>query len=526
MRLFLKKGLSFIYKHFLWFWLLFTVILIYPVLYLDQLLILERSQNAVTKTALEISNKMDGLIQDILQEAYALPINGKSITSCQPKVLSHLQFITLNNPYISGLIISDKENIPLCATLSNPPKLGSSLKNRSLSGPYNFKVFDQPVYLLQQKMGNYFIGILVPSSVLQNALKTQAERASVISLYDDNTQSILMKIEYNEHTGKWLLSSTSLKKRHIVGLEPLQSVKGTSIVVNENIQSLASNLRFSQLLVFAFLLLSSYLMYQLLKKLINQRFSLQNVMKSALKNREFFPVYQPLFNSSMQSYTGVEILLRWQDRDNQLIMPDLFIAEAETTGLIVPITLQILEIAVKDMQEILKNDSFFHLGINISAYHFKEVYFFNKVIQLLNEYSINPSQIIFEITERDLLDINNPLIIDKMTELRDLEFSLAVDDYGTGHASISYLQKFPFNYLKIDKLFVQAIGTQAITESLNDAIIQMAKNLNLILIAEGIESKEQVSYLAENGVSLLQGWYFSRDLNIEQLTSLLKENKL
>ena len=83
-----------------------------------------------------------------------------------------------------------------------------------------------------------------------------------------------------------------------------------------------------------------------------------------------------------------------------------------------------------------------------------------------------------------------------MRELRQLGFSLAVDDYGTGHASISYLHDFPFNYLKIDKLFIQAIGTKAITESLNDVIIDMAKRLNLIIIAEGVETEEQVNYLS------------------------------
>ena len=109
-----------------------------------------------------------------------------------------------------------------------------------------------------------------------------------------------------------------------------------------------------------------------------------------------------------------------------------------------------------------------------------------------------------------------------MQELRQAGFSLAVDDYGTGHASISYLHNFPFNYLKIDKLFIQAIGTKAITESLNDVIISMAKRLDLVIIAEGVETEEQVNYLSENGVRFLQGWYFSKALPIEILTSLLQ----
>lgn len=96
---------------------------------------------------------------------------------------------------------------------------------------------------------------------------------------------------------------------------------------------------------------------------------------------------------------------------------------------------------------------------------------------MVKHYSIAPNQILLEITERYLLDINDEIYINRMHELRQLGYSLAIDDYGTGHSSISYLQYYPFNYLKIDKLFIHSIGTKAITESLNDAIIHLAKKL-------------------------------------------------
>ncbi len=174
---------------------------------------------------------------------------------------------------------------------------------------------------------------------------------------------------------------------------------------------------------------------------------------------------------------------------------------------------------------ILKKYPYFHLGFNLSALHFTDSSFFSGFNKLKEQYSISPNQIIFEITERDLLDKNDLIFIGKMQELRTEGYSLAVDDYGTGHASISYLHNFPFNYLKIDKLFIQAIGTKAITESLNDAIIQMAKDLNLIIIAEGVETEEQVKYLCENGVRYLQGWYFHKALSAPELSNLLGGEK-
>ncbi|BCA95613.1 hypothetical protein TUM19329_19740 [Legionella antarctica] len=302
----------------------------------------------------------------------------------------------------------------------------------------------------------------------------------------------------------------------------LYSIPGVSVVVFENENTALRYLVYSEILASLIIIMASYLFYLMMKNILAKRYSLLGAMKSAIKNNEFYPEYQPLFDREKGRYTGAEILLRWQDKQNQIIMPDLFIEEAESNGLIVPITLQIIEIAFNQTRNILNSYPYFHLAFNISALHFTDITFFNKFNSLVREYAISPTQIILEITERDLLDKNNNIFFLKMQELRQAGFSLAVDDYGTGHASISYLNNFPFNYLKIDKLFIQAIGTKAITESLNDAIISMAKRLSLAIIAEGVETGEQVNYLSENGVRFFQGWYFSKALSIEKLINLLQ----
>jgi sensor c-di-GMP phosphodiesterase-like protein len=251
---------------------------------------------------------------------------------------------------------------------------------------------------------------------------------------------------------------------------------------------------------------------------------LHGAIKKAIKSRRFYPVYQPLYDTKSHTYSGAEVLLRWQG-NNEIIMPELFIKEAEGTGLIVPITIQIIETAFQETKAILDSTPTFHLSFNICALHFTELNFFTQFYKLVDQYSISPHQILFEITERDLLDEHNKQYINKMHELREAGYSLAVDDYGTGYSSISYLQYFPFNYLKIDKLFIHAIGTKAITETLNDVIINLAKKINVTIIAEGVETKEQVNYLVLHEVQFLQGWYFSKELSIEQLIDLLKEKK-
>ena len=127
-----------------------------------------------------------------------------------------------------------------------------------------------------------------------------------------------------------------------------------------------------------------------------------------------------------------------------------------------------------------------------------------------------------EITERDLLRQDDLTLVMRMKELRSLGFSLAIDDFGTGHASISYLQHFPFNYLKIDQLFIRAIGTGAVTETLNQSIIHMAKNLKLSIIAEGVETIAQQEFLQKQDVHLMQGWYFAKAMPLEQLIQFIK----
>ncbi|HAU0459385.1 TPA: EAL domain-containing protein, partial [Legionella pneumophila] len=338
-------------------------------------------------------------------------------------------------------------------------------------------------------------------------------------------------IRYTEQNKNWVLSNTQETDTQytslgLVAIEKLQSINGVSVVVSENNKTIRHNFWYSQTITILIVLICSFILYALIKNMMTKRYSLQGAIKLAIKNEEFYPVYQPLFDCDEERFTGVEVLLRWENEDSQIIMPDFFIAEAEATGLIVPITLQIIEIAFKEFRSLLEERSYFHLAFNISALHFTDSIFFNQFHKLIEKYNISPHQIIFEITERELLDKNDTTFINKMQELRQAGFSLAVDDYGTGHASISYLQHFPFNYLKIDKLFVQAIGSNDIIESLNDAIIQMAKGLNLVTIAEGVETKDQANYLANNGVRLQQGWYYSKGLSIAELTALLKGEKI
>lgn len=366
------------------------------------------------------------------------------------------------------------------------------------------------------------------TSTLEKILNVSESSQHIITLYDTNQKKEIIRIgkikEASWIDKLFLDSSFSFKK--IFATTKLNSLNGVLLTVTEPDQAIINNLWHNQILVMLYVLVFSILLYFFIRNLFNKYYSLHGAMKQAIRSGQFYPVYQPLFDTKNNVYSGAEVLLRWQDNQDEIIMPDLFIEEAENTGLIVPITLQIIETAFKEAKNILRTKPTFYLSFNICALHFTDDNFFPQFYKLVRHYSISRRQILLEVTERYLLDMNNEIYIERMQELRDAGYSLAIDDYGTGHSSISYLQYYPFNYLKIDKIFIHAIGTKAITETLNDAIIHLAKKINLAIIAEGVETKEQLDYLLQNEVQFLQGWYFSKALHIEQLIELLKGKKM
>ncbi|TAL58491.1 MAG: EAL domain-containing protein [Legionella sp.] len=526
-----KKLAQRIYRRFKFFWILSTILVLTLALLLNWHLSFRRAHRDIQNIASRLSNNVDGLMEDLFQDVYSLPIYGSKIPDCKTSLFPYLQYITVNNTKISGLVISDKDHKVVCSTLpKNETLISPNIKARSINGPFKIALFEQPMYLVQQKMGKYYIGIIIFSSVLESAIRPTETITDSVTLFNELTNKNIILIERNNTKNGWSFSKdldfqTLDSEHYTFATDPIQSIDDVEVVVYEDPNVRMVYLWYSQIILTVFLLLVSYVAYLVAKNILSKRFSLNNALKIALKNHEFYPVYQPLYDVETKHFSGVEVLLRWEDQRGKTIMPDTFIVEAETSGLIVPITLEIMEISFQDCQRLFKTMPNFHLGFNLCAAHFFDPHFFNKLYQLMEQYQIAVQEVILEITERDLIDKNDMVFNQRMQELRDKGFSLAVDDYGTGHASISYLQHFPFNYLKIDKLFVQAIGTKAITESLNEAIIQMAKSLNLIIIAEGVETEEQVNYLAQNGVRYLQGWYFSKALSIEHLNDLLKGNK-
>ena len=166
----------------------------------------------------------------------------------------------------------------------------------------------------------------------------------------------------------------------------------------------------------------------------------------------------------------------------------------------------------QELEAELEADRKLHVAINLSPVHFESDRILRTSSQIFSKSGILPDQLIYEITERGLIAEDNLVAREVMSKLRERGSHIALDDFGTGYSSLSYISSFTLDYLKIDKTFVEAIGTESLTAGLVDSIIDMAKRLGLRIIAEGVETKEQAEYLREQGVDCGQGWYYTRAL--------------
>ncbi|OLF60436.1 hypothetical protein BTN33_02520 [Aeromonas veronii] len=243
---------------------------------------------------------------------------------------------------------------------------------------------------------------------------------------------------------------------------------------------------------------------------LNRPRAFSSELMRALKKQEFVPYAQPLVDAVTRQIIGVEILMRWQHPTQGLIRPDLFIPQAEESGLIVPMTDHLFKMTAKILKQ-HKDDipGDFHVGINITAQHCKGMRLLLDCQEFLAELKSERINLVLELTERQELE-NSAHVLDLFTRLNKMGVMLAIDDFGTGHSSLGYLKNFKVGCLKIDMSFVRQIGEGSLSDHLIDNIIDLGRRLSLTLVAEGVENEMQAKFLQEKGVTYLQGYMFGK----------------
>lgn len=248
---------------------------------------------------------------------------------------------------------------------------------------------------------------------------------------------------------------------------------------------------------------------------------LENKLKKAVCNKDFYMYYQPQYYTGNKRLRGVEALIRWKDEESRLISPATFIPVAEKNGSIISIGSWVVEESIRQYARWRKQFGFpFIMSINISALQYKKDNFVDSIVEVLNKYKVRPSEIELEITESVLID-DFQSVSEKLKILRDYGVRISLDDFGTGFSSLSYLKKLPIDTLKIDKSFIDTVMTDSATRVITESIINMVKALGFESIAEGVEYQQQYSYLHAIGCDVIQGYLFSKPLPPEEVETVL-----
>lgn len=257
----------------------------------------------------------------------------------------------------------------------------------------------------------------------------------------------------------------------------------------------------------------------------NHRLEIEAELHFALERKEFSLVYQPRIDLQTAAMVGMEVLLRWQHPKRGLISPAEFIPIAEETGLIVPIGAWVLATACRQFSEWRKEGHLMcSLAVNVSPRQFQHRNFTDLVVNILKETQIPPPLLELEITETAVVGFLGQ-IEDTLFQLRHLGVQFSIDDFGTGYSSLSRLKELPIQSIKIDRSFVNDIDVKISDNLIIKSTIDLAKDMGLNVVAEGVETELQLQFLVKNQCPQAQGYYYSQPLTPEQMQLFIEENK-
>ena len=256
-----------------------------------------------------------------------------------------------------------------------------------------------------------------------------------------------------------------------------------------------------------------------------ENLALANDLHKAIEAQELYLMYQPLVDVKTKQITSAEALIRWQHPIRGMVSPLDFIGIAEETGLIMAIGEWVLKTACaqnKAWQE--KGLGLIKVAVNVSGIQFKQSNLLEIVTRTLSETQFDPKSLDIELTEGSIMGTTHTYI-HSMNELKKMGVGLVIDDFGTGYSNLGYLKKFPVNKIKIDKSFIRDLKLDEDDKAIVKAIIAMAQQLKLRVVAEGVETREQFSFLQAYNCDEIQGFYFSPPLKPEEFEKILMQQE-
>ncbi len=260
-----------------------------------------------------------------------------------------------------------------------------------------------------------------------------------------------------------------------------------------------------------------------MQKKSEEKNNIQVSLHEAMTDKQLSMHYQPKVDINSQKVVGMEALIRWTTKDGESIPPDIFIPIAEESGQILELGEWVFKEVCQQIQTWQKIPSFKNLAIsvNVSALQFKAGNFHKLVKDSLKEFNITPHQLELELTETAIMS-NPELTITELNEIHNLGVKISIDDFGTGYSSLNYLKRFPIDILKIDRCFIKDIGNNKYDEEIIKVMVAIGHTMGIKVVAEGVETQQQLNFLTSIGCDLGQGYFFSRPLNSQCSTELVK----
>jgi len=254
-----------------------------------------------------------------------------------------------------------------------------------------------------------------------------------------------------------------------------------------------------------------------------ERLGLEQALRSAVDNGEFVLHYQPKVRPGDNAIVGLEALLRWDRPGHGLVPPNAFIPALEDTGLIREVGTWVVGEACRQIADwTARGFAPPHVAVNVSARQFVDGDLDNDVARALAQHRVAAEHLELELTESSLM-VNTQRTLATLRRLKSRGVRIAIDDFGTGFSSLSYLRQFPVDTLKIDMAFIRNVTTSAVDAAMTEMIIGMAHTLGMDVVAEGVETADQLDFLAGHGCDQIQGYYFSRPLPVPAVEELLRD---
>lgn len=447
--------------------------------------------------------------------------------ACLPQQVQKMQEFNVSGFFLQA-VAHIRNNKIVCSSISE------LLDGMELGQPYrtdpdgtrvwsNIKIADwQNRHLVIFEKSGWAV-MFVPSHALE-ALDNSEVAIGVFSIQSHRLYTSKGEIAASwleGYKGKQALTFIDAERQMLVYIAPNQ-LNVTAVVAAMPLKNINDDIvTFIQILI-PLAIIIGLLLGGLFVYMQRTRYSTKSAILRALANNEFYLEYQPIMHLRNHTCVGAEALIRWRTPDNTFISPDTFIPAAEASGVICQITQRVFELVAKDMRNAFHSHQDFHVGINISSHDIRSGALLTLIQTLIKSTGAMGNQILIEVTERGFLDDDEALTTIKA--IRNCGVRVAIDDFGTGYSSLSYLTKFQLDYLKIDKTFIDSVGTDAVTSHVAFHIIEMAKTLSLDMVAEGVETKNQADILQARGVNYVQGWLFSKSLKRKDFYTYLEQH--